>query len=890
MKKIAENKKFKGHVISHTHWDRAWYWAFQKYRIRLVEVFDQVIDILQNDPKYISFTFDGHTAVLEDYLEVKPEKKTTLEELVSKNKIYVGPWYVLPDEFIVSAESLVRNLLIGSDIASKFGNVLMEGYVLDPFGHIAQMPQILNGFGIKSFVFSRGYPVDVEELGTEFKWLGLDDSEVLAVFMRNGYGNFSALGYDKIWGNFSKIKPDNDLAMDRLTKEFNILSKCANTDILLFSNGCDHMPPQKEMPELIDYLNDNQVDVELIHSDFPNFIKSLNESGKEFKKYKGELLGSKYAYILLGVYSTRMYLKQMNYFSQNLFEKYVEPISTFNSILGGYYYQPVINTGWKLILKNHPHDDICGTGVDEIHRQMVSRYEEANQIGDYVVTYAFGELANNINTSSIQNAKPIIIFNPHNWNVTDSLYIDILLNPNDELNEGFIIVDNERNELEYEIISNERCDVVEILKEVVYQKIKIKIVAQDVPGVGYKTVYLLKGKKKKAIIKHNKVANKNKIENEFFEVTVKSNGSVNIFDKKTKKTYEGLNLFEDTEDVGDEYTYSYAKESKTITSSNSKALIKTNVTSIGSEAKINLNLKLPESINDIRTKRNSKTKNLPVEIIVSLYNGVRRIDIKTKINNTVKDHRLRALFPGGISSDKCLADGHFAFIEREIINLKKPSFKNKFEYYATRNQQKFVSVSNNKYGVTISNKGLPEYEIVKSNGKLVIALTLVRSIDAISRNDLITRPGNAGPMLRTPEAQCQGELEFEYSIIPHEFDVENSKAYKEAYQFNTNLLAFNVNRNDTGFLKDTQKLVDIDSDIVLISSIKSSKSENKMLIRLYNPTAKKCSTKVILFKSFKKAFLANLKEDYISEIESENDKSIFLEISPYKIISIILEF
>jgi mannosylglycerate hydrolase len=886
---MSENKKFKGHVISHTHWDRAWYWAFQKYRIRLVNIVDQLIDILQNDPKYVSFTFDGHSAVLEDYLEVKPEKRSVLEELVSKKKIYVGPWYVLPDEFIVSAESLVRNLLIGSDIASKFGNVLMEGYVPDPFGHIAQLPQILNGFGIKSFIFSRGYPFDAEEFGTEFKWLGLDDSEVLAVFMRNSYGNFSALGYEKIWGNFSKIKPDNDIAMDRLNKEFNVLSKDANTDVLLFCNGCDHMPPQKELPELIDYLNNNQGDVELIHSNFPDFIKSLNESGKDFKKYKGELLGSKYACILLSVSSTRMYLKQMNYFSQNLFEKYVEPISTFNSILGGYYYQPIINTGWKIILKNHPHDDICGTGVDEIHRQMVSRYEQANQVGEYIVNYAFNELGNNINTNSIENAKPIVIFNPHNWNVTDLLYIDVLLDPRDELTKGFIIVDNEGNEIEYEIISNEKYNVVEILEEVTYQKIRIKMVIRDVPCVGYKTIYLLRGEKKRPIFKH-KTTNKNKIENDFFEVIVKNNGSLDIIDKNTKRVYEGLNLFEDTEDAGDEYTYSYAKESKTITSFNFKASVKINRTSIGSEVKINLNMKLPESLNDLETKRSNKTKNLPIETIVNLYNGVRRIDIKTKINNNVKDHRFRALFPSGISSNKCLADGHFAFIEREISDSKKPSFKNKFEYYATRNQQKFVSVSNNKYGLTISNKGLPEYEIVKSHSKLIIALTLVRSVGELSRSNLITRPGNGGPMLKTPEAQCQGEMEFEYSIIPHEFDVEKSKVYKEAYQFNTSLLAFNVNKNDKGFLKDTQKLIDIDSDIILISSIKNSKADNKMLIRLYNPTDKKCSTKITLFKKFKKAFLADLKEDYILEIDSENNEHLFLEFSPYKFLSIILEF
>jgi mannosylglycerate hydrolase len=881
-------KKFKGHVISHTHWDRAWYWPFQKYRIRLIQTVDHLIDILINNPKYKSFTLDGQTIVLEDYLEVKPEKEEILKQLIKDKRIYVGPWYILPDEFLVSGESIVRNLILGSQIAAKFGNIMNEGYVPDPFGHIAQLPQILNGFGIGSFIFYRGYSLDLEKAGTEFMWKAPDGSEVLSIYLKNGYCHFSLLGFDKIWGDVSTKTPDNKLALERSEKEFKDLSKYAHTNQLIFANGCDHVPPQKEIPSMLEYINENQDEIEMIHSNFPAFIDSIKNSDKKLETYSGELTGEKYAFILLSVYSTRMYLKQMNNFSQNLFEKYVEPISVFNKLLGGYNYQPSIWTGWKLILQNHPHDDVCGAGADEIHRQMVSRFEQAVQIGEYIVNYSFNELSNSINTSSIPDSKPIVIFNPYNWTVSDYLSIDLLFEKDDKLAEEFKIVDKAGNEIDYQVISSEIHNTVEILKECTYRKIKIAVSATEIPGIGYKTIYVIKGKKRKNIAGYK--PKKNQVENEFYTVTALSNGTFDVYDKISKKTYHNLNLFEDTEDIGDEYTYSYAATSQTVTSAKSKAKISISNNSVFSEIRISLKIRIPDSIHTTRSKRNNKLVDLPIESCIRLTNGVNRIDVTTTIKNDAKDHRIRSLFPTEIISDTCTVDGHYDFVERNSYFANKPTQKKKFEYYATRNQQKFVSVSNGKFGLTIANKGLPEYEIVKEKGKAVIALTLLRSVGALSHPDLITRIGNAGPMLSTPEAQCLGTHVFEYSIIPHKFDLLTSKSYKNAYQFNSGLIPFNVKWNEKGKLKDTQELILVDSDDIIISAIKKSEKGDNLVIRFFNPSGNKQTCTLSLFKEFRKVFLTNLKEEYISELEKIEENKVKINFAPYKIVTLLFEF
>ena len=160
--------KYYLHVIFTTHWDREWYLTFERFRYRLVQCIDRALGIFDKDPRYHSFMLDGQTIVLEDYLEVKPYMKEVLEKRVREGKLIVGPLYVQPDEWLVSGEGLIRNLLLGIRIAKSFGRVMKVGYLPDTFGHTIQLPQILRGFDIDTFVFSRGMGSELKSLGTPF--------------------------------------------------------------------------------------------------------------------------------------------------------------------------------------------------------------------------------------------------------------------------------------------------------------------------------------------------------------------------------------------------------------------------------------------------------------------------------------------------------------------------------------------------------------------------------------------------------------------------------------------------------------------------------------------------------------------------------------------------
>jgi hypothetical protein len=231
--------KTKAVVVSHTHWDREWYLPFQKFRMKLVDLIDGLLEILDTEPTYRYFTLDGQTIVLEDYLEVRPENRERLAKYIREGRILIGPWYVLPDEFLVSAESLVRNLLLGHIMAESYGGVMPVGYLPDTFGHPAQIPQILRGFGLDNAIIYRGLAPE----RSEFLWEAPDGSAVLAVYLPGGYCNAMQL----------TAAPWRFL--DRLPEIIGKVKAMATTDNLLLMNGCDHLPARREIEEIIAQAN-----------------------------------------------------------------------------------------------------------------------------------------------------------------------------------------------------------------------------------------------------------------------------------------------------------------------------------------------------------------------------------------------------------------------------------------------------------------------------------------------------------------------------------------------------------------------------------------------------------------------------------------------------------
>ncbi|MDF2611158.1 MAG: hypothetical protein K0R92_2632, partial [Lachnospiraceae bacterium] len=372
-------------VISHTHWDREWYMTFERFRIKLVNLIDNLLEILNDNPEYI-FHLDAQTVVLEDYLEIKPFNKNILGQYIKEGRLIVGPWYIQNDFYLTSGEATIRNLQIGSRIAKDFGKCSMVGYAADQFGMISQLPQIFKGFGIDNCIFGRGYHFYTKEdnklrpktVPTEFVWKSKNGSEVLAIHMLYWYNNAQRFSDD--------IEKSKKL-LEKIESNF---EGFALTPYLLLMNGVDHLEAQENLLPILQRINIKQPESKIIKQyTMEQYVDSVREylnitvTQEDLPVYEGELRKGIDTQILQGTLSSRIYLKVLNFKAQNMLEGKLEPLYSLIHMAGAHdrYPSEYMSHLWKNLIKNHAHDSICGCSKDEVHEHMEDRYKIIDEIG-----------------------------------------------------------------------------------------------------------------------------------------------------------------------------------------------------------------------------------------------------------------------------------------------------------------------------------------------------------------------------------------------------------------------------------------------------------------------------------------------------------------------------
>ncbi|UCD83581.1 MAG: hypothetical protein JSU92_09765, partial [Deltaproteobacteria bacterium] len=379
--------------LPHTHWDREWYLPFEVFREKLVELVDRLVEIMSGDPQYRHFLLDGQTIILEDYRETKGDNHELLS-LIEEGRVRIGPWYVLPDEFLVSGESLIRNLKRGIDASRRFGTEPVKiGYLPDMFGHISQMPQILRGFSIESALLWRGVPA-MEKC--QFHWQSRDGSSVLAVYLPLGYGFIFNL----------PESPDEFLA--RMDVYLTLIRLQDKTGVYLIPVGADHWPPEPGLARVIGEAAGLKKEWRMSLGTPEEYIAELKPRLHEIPRFEGELRSNARTQILPGVSSARLYLKELNQRAEALLEKYLEPILALSRFRTGDDPRGRLDYLWRLLLSNHPHDSICGCSVDAVHREMETRYMKILQLSETLLDNTLARLGR------VRSAKPglVLVWNP----------------------------------------------------------------------------------------------------------------------------------------------------------------------------------------------------------------------------------------------------------------------------------------------------------------------------------------------------------------------------------------------------------------------------------------------------------------------------------------------
>lgn len=882
--------KYQVIVVPETHWDREWYSTFQQFRIRLVRLTDKLLGILDQDPRYHSFTFDGQTVVVEDYLAVRPENRERIADHVKRGRLLLGPWYVLPDEFLVSGEALIRNLMAGHKIASDFGRVMRAGYIPDPFGHVAQLPQILCGFGLDSALFMRGMGEKAEELHTEFWWQAPDGTRVLAVHLLTGYCNFSRWGYERASGGGHRL--NLDLAVARARREVELHGPKAATRYILANNGCDHVEPQPELPDIIAHVNASVEEAEFVHGTYEDFVRGVLAEEPELGTVCGELHEGKYHPLLSGVFSARMYLKQANERTQTLLERWAEPTCALAWLWGRPYEAPFLWAAWKLCLQNHPHDSICGCSIDQVHGEMMPRFEQAQQIGDELTGEALDSIVRQIDTRSSSqgdDARSVVVFNPLGWEWSGVVRarMELAVAPGRVL-DTFVVRDAAGAEVPCQVcadrVTEHRSGFPGGMK---VRELELCFPAQGLPALGYRTYSAEPGVP--APVETDLCVGGAAMENGHVAVSVNANGTVDILDKNTGAVYCGANVFESTEDVGDEYDYSHSTNSETFTTAGSAARVSlVEQGPLCATFRVEIDFALPACIDDNRVRRSAERVHCPITTYVTLCAGSARVDFRTVVDNRARDHRLRAVFPTGLEAAHSDAEQQFCIVDRPIEVKHMPGWSQ--QPVGTQAQQSFVDAHDAERGLTVINQGVPEYEVRRDADGATICLTLLRCIGWLSRGDYPTRPYNAGPQLPTPDAQCQGIHEFRYAALPHDGTWMSARVWLQAHSHNAPPRAVVAGQHDGDKPKEFSFL-SIDNPDVALSAVKKSERADTLIVRVYNTTSDPVKGKLTWGEPMAGWRPVNLDEEPLegkSRVRSAAQGSLSLSLRPFEIATVEL--
>ncbi|MFD3271387.1 alpha-mannosidase [Paenibacillus dendritiformis] len=895
------------HIISHTHWDREWYMPYEYHHALLIELMDTLLDTLDNDPGFKSFHLDGQTIMLEDYLQVRPEMKDKLEKYIREGRIHIGPWYILQDEFLTSSEANVRNLQIGHRDANQYGGTISKiGYFPDSFGNMGQAPQMLKQANIDVAVFGRGVKptgfnnqvsedAAYESPFSEMIWESPDGSRVIGILFANWYCNGM------------EVPVDEQQAIAYWEKNIDNAEKFASTPHLLFMNGCDHQPIQTDLSKAIEVAKKLFPDVDFVHSNFNYYVDVLRQELPEnLQTVKGELRSQRTDgwYTLVNTASSRVYLKQMNAENQTLLEKVAEPLAAFADQAGKPYPHHLFVYAWKTLMQNHPHDSICGCSVDEVHREMVTRFEKSKHMTEMIINETVDSLVKQIDTSAYgaKEGVPFVVFNTAGYERSGVVEVTLELKRR-YFREGHPT--KLARELKQEPIvpgtvidANGNAVVCEwedagvqfgydlpkdkFRQPYVARCVKVRLQASGMPAFAYQTfAWVAGGEAPQAASLLN---GQNTLENEHLKAVVEADGSLTLTDKATGHTFSGLNVYEDSGDIGNEYmfrkpngevpltTAGLAADIRVVEDAPYRAVIEAvHHWEIPASADEKLQEEMNELVDFPRRTAQRSTVMVPFRLVTryTLDRGAKRVEVQVTIHNEAKDHRLRALFPTALQAETHQAESIFEVARRNT--QPAPEWENPSN---DQHQHTFVSVSDGQLGLTIANKGLYEYEVLR-DGSNTMAVTLLRSSGEL---------GDWG-VFPTPEAQCLGTYTAEYAIIPHAGDVVTSGAYKEAHTFQVPWIVRQAEVH-AGKLPANHAFLAWEGEGIAFSSIKMAEQTGDMVGRWVNFAHEANILNVSLPQADSGFYRSSIMEVKGEDLASGDKRSVSVELGAAEIFTL----
>ncbi len=772
-------------IVPHTHWDREWYKSYQDFRLALVDLIDTLLPLLERDASYPYFMLDGQMAVVDDYLEVRPEAEGRLRALAAAGRVSMGPWYILMDEFLASGETIIRNLQMGLGRGAAFGGVMELGYLPDMFGHIAQMPQILRLAGFHDAVVWRGVPSQVTK--NAFVWEAPDGSSVRAEYLPVGYGNAAAL-------------PDDAKALIRRTADN--VAEVADFLMgdLLCMNGSDHLMPQPWLGRVVAEANDLQDDFDFEVTSLPRYLANAPTEG--LTTVAGELRSGARSNMLMGVTSNRVDVKRRGALAERELERRAEPLAALFQEPGDYP-DRLLELAWLEMVRNSAHDSICACSVDDVVDAVLHRYAEARAIAAGLAERAVKTFAR-----SLSHVGPTVL-NPSQR--ARSGVVELIV-PADGPAPADVQVVSERSGLPGSMVldadtvrtvlgmmQGPRIDDEAWIHDVLIEDteegfdITIAVGTEEKPGVpiaeAKQDVYTRLGARPDAVVRvgmeqpatrkilartgevpaygwsaFEAVPLAHPVEvSETDGAVALTNGLVRIDVDAATGTFAlngraGYGRLVDGGDLGDSYNYSPPRQDSFVDAPLAVTVRVDERGPVRARVRITGTYDWPDHV-DGSSQTRVGGHQVDVDTDVEVRADDATVRVVTSFVNPSGDHRLRAHLPLPEPARHSHAESAFTVVTRGLTAEGRPD-----EFgLPTAPANRFVSAG----GLTVVHEGVCEYELIDIEGDAAhtMALTVLRSTGMLSRLGMAYRPFPAGPITPVEGLQMRGKrVELRYAL------------------------------------------------------------------------------------------------------------------------------
>jgi mannosylglycerate hydrolase len=787
------------YLIPHTHWDREWYRPFQSFRMQLVDLVDRIMEMLEADADF-AFTLDGQLATIDDYLAIRPEQADRIRGHVQSGRLAIGPWQILMDEFLVSGETLVRNLETGWRRAENFGGPMQVGYLPDMFGHIAQMPQILRRAGLADAVVWRGVPAAIDRHA--FRWEAPDGSWVRAEYLPSGYGNAA--------GMFTV--PDRlEAAAGRF---LDWAAPWFGTDPVLAMYGTDHAAPVPELAALVSRLNEVHAASNMRISTLAEYIADAPPLTPDDPCWRGELRAGARANVLMGVASARIDIKQAAGRAETLLERYAEPLTALH-VAPDSWPEPFLALAWGKVIENSAHDSICGCSIDPVVDQVLVRFGEAEQIASTLTRRAALAVAGStpraavavlnptpapraalvqaellvpedwsavalelpdgtrIGTQEVARKEPLLFDEPMRGDEVDDLFRrfhgrEIF----DHAWNGYQIdgrtitfeVDNDPDPAWLDV-DGLRAEVIAAMRAAPDDAWRVRVVARarrtvaasvPAPALGFTAVRAVEGS---ATIPDAVTATGRSLANGLLTVEVEPAGTFRLVGADGVEL-TGVGRIADGGDFGDSYNYAPPRSDTLVDEPRSVSVSIEADGPVCSRLRISRTYDWPHGLVGDGSTRTPDVEPTEVVTTVELRAGEPFARMAVSFVNHSDDHRVRFHARLPRRAERSHAEGQFAVVERGLTG--EGGYRE--EPLATFPAHGWVDAG----GLSVLADHIVEYELTDAGAG--IAITLLRSTGLISRNDNPYRQDPAGPEMAIPGAQMRGPHQVKFALYPHAGD------------------------------------------------------------------------------------------------------------------------